>query len=504
MKSLRRCIGISALAIGFLVLAGAVWRFTPPTPRAALTANSEILRLSPDGRFVATRQGGQVTLWDIASGSAAGELRGDLASFPSWGFVFSLDGRWLVAGGDGVLKLWKVPGGSEQEVLPISTDKSFRPRPAFSPDGKWLVFRTKESDQDFQVKIWDLANGRLRDTLAGRAGPLRFSPDGKLIAFESPGPKTEAPPAGRIRLWDSETGKETMPFGGRPAPLRRLAFSPDGRTLAAGERKRADWQGDYELKLLDLATGKERGPWKLPRGVIGLKFTTDGSRLLVTSFDKFWELSVIEVAGSPGEVSPRRLDNSLSLSISADGRLLAHSPNQPDEPASIVELPDLRERARLRPHHSGERLFLYDFTRDGQLVAVLGGWNDRPPSRRGRRFAPKNAPPSSPDATEAAELLEGELHLYDTGTGHSRGSVPVVRSAGVWFAPDAKTLVVLGPEATPTVWDLPLRTAWSQIILWWAVLAACLVVAAFVRRRRMKAVPETSAVDNNMIKAPTG
>jgi WD40 repeat protein len=500
MKSLVRCVGVSLQPILFVMLAGAVWWFMPPAPRALLTANSEILRLSPDGSLVATRQEGRVKLWETASGGAAGELPGDLGSFPGWGFLFSPDGRWLAAGGAGVLKLWELPGGREREALQVSDDKDFRPLPAFSADGKWLAFRTKKSGHKFQVQIWELAQGRLHATLDGRAGPLHFSPDGKLLAFESLEPKPNGPAAGRIRLWDSATGRETMPFGDQPAPLRHLTFSPDGRTLAAGERKRANWQGDYELKLLELATGKYQGPWRLSRGVSGLRFTADGSRLLVTSFDKSWRLSLIDPTDSPGEVFFRRLESSVSFSVSADGRLLAHSRNQPDEPAIIIDLPDLRPRARLRPHHSGERLFLCDFTPDGRVVAALGGWNDRSPSRRGRRLA-NNAPPSSPD-TETPDVLEGELHLYDTATGQAQGSVPVVRSAAIWFAPDAKTLVVLGPEATPTIWDLPLPTAWGQIILWWAVLSACFVGATFVLRRlRKSALP---GVVENMMKTPTG
>jgi hypothetical protein len=486
---LLRCIPCGGLplfltaAVFFLLLAAAVWWFMPLSPRATLLEGSEILRLSPDGRFLATRQRGQVTLWDVATGQAAGTLPGDLTGWPSWGFVFSADARWLAAGGEGTLKLWEVPTGRESVALPISADKKLRPRPTFSTDGKWLAFRAEGPDRAYQVKIWDLAEGRERGALAGRAGPLRFSPDSKTLAFESWEAETERPTVGLIRLWDIAGGKERPWFEKKPAPLRRLAFSPDGRTLATGEWKRRNWTGHHEVKLWDLDSGKSRGPWKLPRGVIGLSFTADGSRLVASSFAEAWELALIDPAAPPGDVTPLPLPRSLSVSLSADGRLLACSPNQPDAAATVVELPDCRERAPLQAPRSGERLFLQDFSPDNKLLAVVGGWTDAAPSRRFRLFGSKKA--AAPAQNEFAEL-EGELHLYETDSGRRHGTVPVVRSARVWFTPDAKTLVVLAPGGTPTIWDLPLRTPWGRILVYWFLLAACCAGAGLWLRGRRK------------------
>ncbi len=481
---------VLAAAVLFVPLAAAVWWFMPLAPRAALPAGSEILRLSPDGRLLATRRGGQVTLWNLA-GLKAGALAEDLAAWPVWGFVFSTDGRWLAAGGAGFVKVWEMPSGSERAAVPVSADKKFRARPLFSPDGKWLAFRTGGANQASKVIVWDLAQAREHTVIPGHAGAMRFSPDSKTLALETWNTQPERPSAGTIHLWDLETGKEKAGLETKPAPLRRLAFSPDGRILATGERKRAQWDGPYEVKLWDMAAGKSR-TWKVPLGVIGLRFTGDGSRLLVTSFAKAWQVSLIDPGAAPAEVTPIPDTNSLSLSISADGRLLARSPNQPDEPATIIELPALTQRAQLIPNSPGERLFLNDFSPDGKRLAVVSGWNDAP-TRRGRLFRSKSAASSStsPDAA----LLDGELHLFDTDSGALEGTVPIVRSARVWFTPDSKALAVLAPDGTPTIWDLPLRQPWGRILACWALLlAGCLGVAGLWLRFHSRRPPSTQPI----------
>jgi hypothetical protein len=65
----------------------------------------------------------------------------------------------------------------------------------------------------------------------------------------------------------------------------------------------------------------------------------------------------------------------------------------------------------------------------------------------------------------------------------------------VWFAPDGKTLVVIGPGDVPALWDLPLGKPWGRILFWWAVLGAGLVAAVALLRRRQKTAspPDASA-----------
>jgi WD40 repeat protein len=86
-----------------------------------------------------------------------------------------------------------------------------------------------------------------------------------------------------VRLWDARTAKETGNFqaqngGGTNLPaIWGLAFSPDGKTLAAGGN-------DGTVRLRDLANNREQA--RLPQGfpVGALAFSSDGARLASAGF----------------------------------------------------------------------------------------------------------------------------------------------------------------------------------------------------------------------------
>src|SRR5262249_29640497 len=116
---------------------------------------------------------------------------------------------------------------------------------------------------------------------------LPFSPEGKLLASGGTGTA--------VQLWDPATGNEVrrlaLPsppgnrLGGRDFRPRRLtlvmavAFSPDGKTLAAGD-------GEGKVTFWDPATGRKRGELTaLPReklgifGLCALAYSPDGKTL---------------------------------------------------------------------------------------------------------------------------------------------------------------------------------------------------------------------------------
>src|SRR4029077_6596094 len=121
------------------------------------------------------------------------------------------------------------------------------------------AFRSKAPEQNYKLRIWKLESkdGLEHAALHVRAGPPRFSPDSKNLVFETRegGGGAEPPSTGKVRVWDVVSGKDVPWFEKEAKPLRRLAFSPDGRSLATGERKRKDWNGPYEVNIWDLAGG---------------------------------------------------------------------------------------------------------------------------------------------------------------------------------------------------------------------------------------------------------
>src|SRR5207247_1426513 len=102
----------------------------------------------------------------------------------------------------------------------------------------------KEKD-DRVIRLAEVSTGK--DLREYRASWFVFSPDRKTLAY---GGANEA----FVRLAEVHTGKELHQFGGHKGQQIRVAFSPDGLTLATTD--------DHTLRLIDLATGRAR---ELPR-----------------------------------------------------------------------------------------------------------------------------------------------------------------------------------------------------------------------------------------------
>jgi WD40 repeat protein len=91
----------------------------------------------------------------------------------------------------------------------------------FSPDGQWIAFRNPSE----MVMTWKTAVKRdgIRMQSTHGAGPIAFSPDGRLLATGFG--------EGMVRLSDAETGRLVAELKGHTDRVRSLAFTPDGSQL---------------------------------------------------------------------------------------------------------------------------------------------------------------------------------------------------------------------------------------------------------------------------------
>lgn len=97
---------------------------------------------------------------------------------------------------------------------------------------------------------------------------LAFSPDGKLLAA---GASTgEYGKTGEVAVWDLTTEKIRESWKTGQGRVTSVAFSPDGGLLAFGARL------DDKVRVWDIAARKERFSLPAPLNLSTLFFTRDG------------------------------------------------------------------------------------------------------------------------------------------------------------------------------------------------------------------------------------
>jgi WD40 repeat protein len=246
---------------------------------------------------------------------------------------------------------------------------------AFHPDGKVLASaggnpyrREPDGRQRSEVKVWDARDGRLLHTLDGLAGMARrvaYSPDGKLLA---------ATVDGVVRLWTAADGKPQRSLGGGRRSPDDLAFSPDGKSLAA-----ASVAGF--VVLWDVATGKELRRLSVKARPSRLAYRPDGKHLAVGCLQpagvQVWDVEA-------GRVLFQLSGDVRSLAYSPDGALLAIAGN------GVVRLADANtgQVHNTLGGHDG-RVAAVAFSPDGRTLATAGAdstvrlWDVRGARQRG-------------------------------------------------------------------------------------------------------------------------
>jgi WD40 repeat protein/serine/threonine protein kinase len=206
------------------------------------------LALSPDGRRVLAVSHNPpdeavVKAWDVATGREV--LSRSLPSRDVAGLAFSPDCLRLASAvwtydrqrkeGRHEVKLWDLATGTA--LLTLRGHASDVERLAFRADGRLLA----SASADGTVIVWDTTNGRKVATLPSHVPGqeltcLAFSPDGRKLATAS-GIYNLPDQPGEVRLWDLATGRETLVLSGHKSRITSLTFSPDGHRLVSADNE---------------------------------------------------------------------------------------------------------------------------------------------------------------------------------------------------------------------------------------------------------------------------
>jgi WD40 repeat protein len=193
-------------------------------------------RFDPPGRYVfAGAQDNAVQRYELATGKQTA-----LAAHDSWvrAIAFSPDGNTTYTGGyDGRLMSWETAAAQPKPQRTVQAHDGWLRAVAVSPDGKLLA----TCGNDTLVKVWNAADGKLVHELKGHTRHVynvAFHPTAaRLVSGDL---------LSQFKDWDVATGKPVRDFKAPdihkydPSFLADyggpycLAFSPDGKLLAAG------------------------------------------------------------------------------------------------------------------------------------------------------------------------------------------------------------------------------------------------------------------------------
>ena len=371
------------------------------------------LAWSPDGSRIVTGGDDRIArVWDAETGEEVLSIRGHTASIRT--LAWSPDGQWIATGQvGGVIRVWNAREDSRPTRIQIDPPLSvntveWNPNPnseqvAIAANQSWI----------YSSHVLDVASRQLSNVPKGHVKSVSWHPNGKRIAAAHLD-------GGGDLLAVSEFGSDEVLWGVGPGSWQ-LAWTPDGEYLAAmnsqGSLSLHRGEDGTLVRKIEAPSGGQR----TTRPTYQFRFSPDGETLAWGQ--KTGRIALIDPA--TGETRREMEGHTARVSAvdwTSDGRRMASASE--DHTVRIWKMPEGASSAELIGHSSAVIDVRWSPDESRLATASLDGtvrlWNPET-GQEVARFPFSSAMRSvdwSPDGTRLIAGGEDGIHLFDARKGY--------------------------------------------------------------------------------------